>query len=237
MRAIAAPSAAHDRGWWSRASSGEEACGQAGDRMTSGSPSSLRAQLAGKSIVVAPGIYDGLSALLAERAGFSTAYLSGASIAYTRFGRSDVGLVTMTEVAATLGAIAERVSIPIIVDGDTGFGNALNVWRTVRHFERHGAAAIQLEDQSTPKKCGHLGGKALISVAEMVGKVKAALDARGSEATVVIARTDAIAVEGLGAALDRAERYVEAGADVIFVEAPRSREEMAAIVARFGARI
>jgi 2-methylisocitrate lyase-like PEP mutase family enzyme len=202
--------------------------------MTGGA--SLRLKLAGKSIVVAPGIYDALSALLVEQAGFATAYLSGASIAYTRFGRSDVGLVTMTEVAATLGAIAERVNLPIIVDADTGFGNALNVRRTMRLFEREGAAAIQIEDQSTPKRCGHLAGKALISAAEMVGKVKAALDARTNDATIVIARTDAIAVEGLDAALDRAERYVEAGADLLFVEAPRSREDLAAIVARFGGR-
>jgi len=202
--------------------------------MTGGA--SLRLKLAGKSIVVAPGIYDALSALLVEQAGFATAYLSGASIAYTRFGRSDVGLVTMTEVAATLGAIAERVNLPIIVDADTGFGNALNVRRTMRLFEREGAAAIQIEDQSTPKRCGHLAGKALISAAEMVGKVKAALDARTNDATIVIARTDAIAVEGLDAALDRAERYVEAGADLLFVEAPQSREDLAAIVARFGGR-
>jgi len=202
--------------------------------MTGGT--SLRLKLAGKSIVVAPGIYDALSALLVEQAGFATAYLSGASIAYTRFGRSDVGLVTMTEVAATLGAIAERVNLPIIVDADTGFGNALNVRRTIRLFEREGAAAIQIEDQSTPKRCGHLAGKALIPAAEMVGKVKAALDARANDATLVIARTDAIAVEGLDAALDRAERYVEAGADLLFVEAPQSREDLAAIVARFGGR-
>jgi 2-methylisocitrate lyase-like PEP mutase family enzyme len=205
--------------------------------MKNGSPRPLHEQLAGKAIVVAPGVYDGLSALLAEQAGFSTAYLSGASLAYTRFGRSDLGLVTMTEVAATLTAIAERVAIPVIVDADTGFGNALNVQRTVRLFERGGAAALQLEDQSTPKRCGHLAGKTLISASEMVGKLKAALDARRSDATLVIARTDAIAVEGLERTLDRAERYVEAGADMLFVEAPASRKDMAAIVRRFGGRV
>lgn len=205
--------------------------------MTNGSSRLLRDQFAAKPIVVAPGVYDGLSSLLVEQAGFSTAYLSGASIAYTRFGRPDIGLVTMTEVATTLAAITERVVIPIIVDADTGFGNALNVWRTVRLLERNGAAAVQLEDQSTPKRCGHLAGKALISTSEMVGKLRAALDARRSDTTLVIARTDAVAVEGFDAALDRCERYVEAGADALFVEAPRSKDDMAAIVARFGGRV
>jgi 2-methylisocitrate lyase-like PEP mutase family enzyme len=198
---------------------------------------SLREQLSAKPIVVAPGVYDGLSALLVEQAGFPAVYLSGASIAYTRFGRSDVGLVTMTEVAETLSAIAERIGIPVIVDADTGFGNALNVRRAVGLFERGGAAAIQLEDQSTPKRCGHLAGKTLIPAAEMVGKIKAALDSRSSDKTLLIARTDAIAVSGLGAALDRAERYVEAGADVLFVEAPASQADMATIVKRFAGRV
>ena len=198
---------------------------------------SLRTQLDQGRIVMAPGCYDGLSALLIERAGFASAYLSGADIAYTRFGRSDVGLVTMTEAAETLAAVTDRVGIPVIVDADTGFGNALNVQRTVRAFERAGARAIQLEDQSTPKRCGHLAGKSLIADAEMVGKLHAALDARRSDETLLIARTDAIAVEGLDRALDRAERYVEAGADILFVEAPRSDAELAAVVKRFGGRI
>jgi 2-methylisocitrate lyase-like PEP mutase family enzyme len=173
---------------------------------------------------------------MAERANFTAAYLSGASIAYTRFGRPDIGLVGMEEVANTLSDIAERVKIPLIVDADTGYGNALNVMRTVRVFERNGANVIQLEDQSLPKRCGHLKGKSLVSKAEMVGKIKAALDARRSDKTLIMARTDAIAVEGLDAALDRAEAYHEAGADILFVEAPRNDEEMQTVTERFAGR-
>ncbi len=197
----------------------------------------LRQQIAAGTIVQAPGCYDGLSALLIEQAGFTCAYLSGAAIAYTRFGRSDVGLVSMSEVADTLALVTDRVGIPVIVDADTGFGNALNVQRTVRSFERAGASAVQLEDQSTPKRCGHLAGKSLISAGEMVGKLKAALDARRSTATLIIARTDAIAVEGLDAAIERAERFIEAGADILFVEAPQSDAQLAAIPARFRGRV
>jgi len=196
--------------------------------------SPLRERLRSGEIVVAPGVYDGLSALVASQAGFETLYLSGASIAYTRFGRSDIGLVSMTEVADTLGAIRERVAVPVIVDADTGFGNALNVQRTVRLFERNGATGIQLEDQATPKRCGHLDGKTLVSPAEMVGKIKAALDARQSDDTLIVARTDAIAVEGFERAMERAARYVDAGCDVLFVEAPQSVDEMRVITSRFG---
>lgn len=197
----------------------------------------LRERLQAGDTVVAPGIFDGLSALVAVQSGCEAVYLSGASIAYTRFGRSDVGLVSMTEVADTLGVIRERVDIPVIVDADTGFGNALNVQRTTRLFERNGASAIQLEDQAMPKRCGHLEGKTLVPAAEMIGKIKAALDARRSDQTLVIARTDAVAVEGFEAALERAERYVEAGCDILFVEAPQSIEEMRAVTGRFGNRI
>ena len=187
--------------------------------------------------VVAPGVYDGLSALIAERAGFTAVYLSGASIAYTRFGRPDIGLVSFAEVADTLAAIRERVGLPVVVDADTGFGNALNVQRTVARLERFGASAIQLEDQTLPKRCGHLSEKRLVPAAEMVGKVKAAVDARTSSETLIVARTDAIAVEGFEAALDRAAAYVEAGADVLFVEAPQSRGQLEAVPSRFGARL
>ena len=197
----------------------------------------LRDRLGARKILVAPGVYDGLSALLAEGAGAEAVYLSGASIAYTRFGRPDIGLVDMTEVAETLAAIRERVACPILVDADTGFGNALNVRRTVRAFERAGADAIQLEDQTLPKRCGHLAGKGLVSAEEMLGKIKAAQDARHSEETLIIARSDAIAVEGLDAVLVRAAAYAEAGADVVFVEAPRSREDMERIVAALGKRV
>lgn len=199
--------------------------------------SSLMDQFTQENIAIIPGVFDAFGAVLSEQAGFTAAYLSGASIAYTRYGRPDIGLVGMSEVAETLSAITERSEIKIVVDADTGFGNALNVIRTVRLFESAGASAIQLEDQTLPKRCGHLSGKTLVSAAEMVGKIKAATDARRSENTLIIARTDAIAVEGFEAALDRAERYVAAGADVLFVEAPRSTLEMKAIIDRFAARL
>ncbi len=193
---------------------------------------SLRKRLSDERILLAPGVFDALTALIAGQTGAEAVYLSGASIAYTRFGRPDIGLVTMTEVAETVSAIRDRVALPLVVDADTGFGNALNVQRTVRLFERAGANALQLEDQTLPKRCGHLAGKALVPAAEMRGKIRAALDARESDETLVIARTDAIAVEGIDAALDRAESYAEAGADILFVEAPESRAQIDAIMAR-----
>ena len=198
---------------------------------------SLRERLGQQRIVLAPGIYDALSALVVEQSGFEAAYLSGASIAYTRLGRSDVGLTTFTEVCDTLAAIRERVALPVIVDADTGFGNALNVQRTVKRFERVGASLIQLEDQGFPKRCGHLDGKTVVSTAEMAGKIRAAVDARTSRETLIMARTDAVAVEGFEAALERAERYLEAGADVLFIEAVRSDEQMRIVNQRFGARV
>jgi 2-methylisocitrate lyase-like PEP mutase family enzyme len=198
---------------------------------------SLKQRLAQARAVLAPGVYDALSALLAEQAGFEALYLSGASIAYTRLGRSDVGLTTFPEVADTLARITERVSLPVIVDADTGFGNALNVMRTVKGFERAGAAMIQLEDQTFPKRCGHLEGKTVVSLSEMVGKLKAALDARASSDTLILARTDALAIEGLDAALERAERYLECGVDALFIEALRTPEQMDAACQRFGQRV
>ena len=187
-----------------------------------------------RDILLAPGIYDALSGLIAEQAGARAVYLSGASIAYTRFGRSDVGLVSASEVHDTLAAVTDRIQIPVIVDADTGFGNALNVQRTIRNFERAGAAAIQIEDQSFPKRCGHLDGKTLISKDEMVGKIKAAIDARKETNTLIIARTDARGVEGLSEAIDRAQAYQEAGADILFIEAPHSIDEMKFIRKSFG---
>ena len=187
--------------------------------------------------LLAPGIYDALSGLIAEQSGAKAAYLSGASIAYTRFGRSDIGLVSVSEVHDTLAAVTDRIKIPIIVDADTGFGNALNVQRTIRSFERAGAAAIQIEDQSFPKRCGHLDGKVLIIKDEMVGKVKAAVDSRKTSDTLIIARTDARAVEGLQEAIDRAHAYHEAGADVLFIEAPRSVDELKLIRKSFDLNI
>ena len=187
-----------------------------------------------RDILLAPGIYDALSGLIAEQTGARAVYLSGASIAYTRFGRSDVGLVSASEVHDTLAAVTDRIQIPVIVDADTGFGNALNVQRTIRNFERAGAAAIQIEDQSFPKRCGHLDGKTLISKDEMVGKIKAAIDARKETNTLIIARTDARGVEGLSEAIDRAQAYQEAGADILFIEAPHSIDEMKLIRKSFG---
>ena len=186
----------------------------------------LKSRLTQPKALLAPGIFDALSALVAEQAGFEALYLSGASIAYTRLGRSDIGLTTFSEVADTLARITERVQTPVIVDGDTGFGNALNVQRTVRGFERAGAAMVQLEDQGFPKRCGHLDGKTVVSATEMAGKIRAAVDARTSRETLIMARTDAVAVEGFEPALERAEKYLEAGADVLFIEAVRDEAQM-----------
>lgn len=197
----------------------------------------VKARLARPEILLAPGVYDALSASLAEQAGFEALYLSGASIAYTSLGRSDIGLTTYTEVSEKVAQIRDRVQIPLIVDADTGFGNALNTERTVRGFERNGANIIQLEDQSFPKRCGHLEGKSLVSSQEMVGKIKAATSARHSADTLIMARTDAVAVEGFDAALERAERYLEAGADILFVEAVRSDDQMQIVNKRFAARV
>ncbi len=198
---------------------------------------SLKDRLTRPEVLLAPGVYDAFTALLAQQAGFEALYLSGASIAYTRLGRSDVGLTTQTEVADTLARITERVGLPVIVDADTGFGNALNVQRTVRELERAGAAMVQLEDQTFPKRCGHLDGKAVVAVDEMCGKLRAAVDARRSAGTLVLARTDAVAVEGFEAALDRAERYLESGADALFIEALRTPAQMDAACARFAGRV
>ncbi|MDB5848444.1 MAG: isocitrate lyase and phosphorylmutase, partial [Rhodoferax sp.] len=198
---------------------------------------SFKQRLAEPRAVLAPGVYDALTALIAEQSGFEALYLSGASIAYTRLGRSDIGLTTATEVADTLARITERVATPVIVDADTGFGNALNTMRTVKAFERAGAAMLQIEDQTFPKRCGHLDGKTVVPVAEMCGKLKAALDARTSSDTLILARTDALAVEGWDAAMDRAEAYLACGVDALFIEALRTPEQMADACQRFAGRI
>lgn len=187
---------------------------------------SLLARLGRKPIVLAPGVYDAFTALVAEQAAFKALYVSGAAIAYTRLGRSDIGLVSMNEVADVIGTIRDRVGADLIVDADTGYGNALNVVRTMRLFERAGANAIQIEDQSFPKRCGHLDEKLLIPAAEMVGKIRAALDARQSCDTLVIARTDAVGVEGFDCAIERALLYRDAGADMLFVEAPKTEVDL-----------
>jgi 2-methylisocitrate lyase-like PEP mutase family enzyme len=179
-------------------------------------------------------VYDAFTALIAEQAAFKTLYVSGAAIAYTRLGRSDIGLVSMNEVADVIGTIRDRVVANLIVDADTGYGNALNVARTMRLFERAGANAIQIEDQSFPKRCGHLDEKRLVPAAEMVGKIKAALDVRHSRNTLLIARTDAVSVEGFEPAIERALRYRDAGADVLFVEAPKTQVELKRIAPTLG---
>ncbi|NSX54941.1 isocitrate lyase/PEP mutase family protein [Parasulfitobacter algicola] len=198
---------------------------------------SLRVRLAQDKILMAPGVYDALTASLASDAGFEALYLSGAAVAYTRLGRPDIGLTSVTEMADTMALIADRTDLPVIIDADTGFGNALNAQRTMRQYERAGAAALQVEDQSHPKRCGHLADKSLISPQEMAGKISAMADARRSYGTLIIARTDAIAVEGFQAAIDRAETYVAAGADVLFIEAPQSRDQLRAIAEHFAGRL
>ena len=197
----------------------------------------LRTRLQAPEILVAPGIFDGLTAAIAAEAGFKALYLSGAAVAYTRLGRPDIGLTSVTEMTETMALVRDRVDLPVIVDADTGFGNALNAQRTMRLYERAGASALQVEDQTFPKRCGHLSDKSLIPSGEMVGKIAAMADARASEETLIVARTDAIAVEGFDAALDRANAYVEAGADVLFIEAPRSGDELREIPKHFNGRV
>lgn len=197
----------------------------------------LRARLARKPILIAPGVFDALTATIGTDAGFEALYVSGAAVSYTLLGRPDIGLATLSEMADVVRNIRERVETALIVDADTGHGNALNAQRTVRLFERAGANAVQLEDQSLPKRCGHLAGKTLVSAREMVGKIKAAVDARADARTLVIARTDAIAVEGFDAAEERAGLYAEAGADVLFVEAPQDRQQLARVGELLGRRV
>ena len=199
--------------------------------------STLRNRLGEKKILVVPGVYDAFGAIMAERAGFEALYLSGASIAYTKLGSPDIGLITLNELESVVGNVCERSALPIIVDADTGFGNALNVQRTIKLLERAGAAAIQIEDQSLPKRCGHLDGKTLVNAVEMNGKIKAALDARSNNDTVIIARTDAIGVEGYDLAMERAAGFVESGADILFIEAFQNVKQIAGAVERFGNQI
>src|SRR5262245_9023640 len=188
----------------------------------------LRQLLGGSATIVAPGVYDGLSAKLAARQGFPAVYATGGGIARS-LGYPDLGLIGMTEVIEHLIPIVESAGVPVIADADTGYGNALNVHRTVRAFARIGVAALHLEDQTFPKRCGHLDDKAVVPVAEMVQKLRAARDAAAESGLVLIARTDALAVEGVDAAIERARAYGEAGADVLFVEAPETVAQIEAI--------
>ncbi|MGH2859140.1 MAG: isocitrate lyase/PEP mutase family protein [Solirubrobacteraceae bacterium] len=179
--------------------------------------------------LILPGAPDALAARMIESLGFDAVYITGAGATNTRLGMPDLGLITLTELADTVEAVREAVAIPIVVDADTGFGGPLNVRRTVRMLERRGANAIQLEDQTFPKRCGHFAGKEVIPTAEMVAKLQAALDARTDPSLMIIARTDARQTHGLEAAIERAQRYREAGADIIFVEAPESKHELSEI--------
>ncbi|UCE30671.1 MAG: oxaloacetate decarboxylase [Burkholderiales bacterium] len=191
----------------------------------------LRNILAEPGFCMAAGAYDGLSARLVQQAGFRAVYLTGGGHARA-CGYPDIGLLSLSEIVHWVGLCVEAVEIPVIADADNGYGNALNVIRTVREFEKTGVAALHLEAQVLPKKCGHYEGKALVETAEMVGKIRAAVDARRDADLVIIARTDARAVEGLAAAIDRVNAYLEAGADVGFVEAPTSEQELAQIPPR-----
>lgn len=196
-------------------------------------PAQLRRLLAGPDVVLAPGAYDALSARLIEEAGFPAVYMTGFGTSASLLGRPDVGLLTMPEMVDNARRIVEAVGVPVIADADTGYGNPINVIRTVRAYERAGVAAIHIEDQVAPKKCGHMEDKHVIPADEMVEKIRAAAAARHSPDFVLIARTDARAVEGLDAALERARRYREAGADVLFVEAPQSEAEIETIARAF----
>ncbi len=189
----------------------------------------LRALLAGPDPVIAPGAYDALSARLVEQAGFDVVYMSGFGTTAALTGRPDVGLLTATEMVENARRIVAAVDVPVIADADTGYGNAINVVRTVQAYEQAGVAGLHLEDQVMPKKCGHMSGKAVISTAEMTGKISAAVAARRDPDLVLIARTDAAAVEGLDDAITRARAYAAAGADLLFVEAPRSESDLATI--------
>ncbi len=193
----------------------------------------LRALMETHAPVLAPGAYDTLSARLVEAAGFPAIYMTGFGTSASVLGRPDVGLLGMSEMVEHARRIVQAVGVPVIADADTGYGNPLNVIRTVQEYEAAGVAAIHIEDQVAPKKCGHMEGKQVIPAAEMVEKLRAAVEARHSPDFLIIARTDARAVEGMASALERARRYREAGADVLFVEAPQSEEEIATVARAF----
>lgn len=194
---------------------------------------SLKELLVAGEMVLAPGCYDALGARLVEEAGFAAAYMTGFGTAASRLGRPDIGLLTLTEMADNARRIAQAVEVPVIADADTGYGNPINVIRTVREYEVAGIAAVHIEDQVMPKKCGHMEGKQLIGAGEMVAKLQAAVAARRSPEFLIIARTDARAPEGLDAAIKRAHAYRRAGADVLFIEAPQSVDEIETIATTF----
>ena len=197
----------------------------------------LAQRLHAKQILVAPGIYDALTAVVAERSGFEMVFLSGSAVAASQLGRPDVGLTTMSEMTQILDRIADRVSIPIIVDADSGFGNATQVARTVRSFERAGAAAIQIEDQINTKSMSEIGKRPLISKQAMVGKIEAALDARKKSSLLISARTDAVFSEGTSLALERAHAYADAGADIVFIEGLTDVDDLEMVVSQLSAKV
>ena len=195
----------------------------------------LRTLLARKKLLVAPGCFDALSAKLIQEAGFEAAYMTGFGTSASVLGMPDAGLISFSEMATHAGNIANALDIPLVADGDTGYGNAVNVYRTVKAYARAGVAGLHLEDQVFPKKCGHVAGKKVVPLEEMVGKLKAAADARAEKDIVVIARTDARVIEGVDATLRRCKAYLEAGADMIFFEAPESEEEIERVAREFDA--
>ena len=197
----------------------------------------LQQALAAPGVIKALGVFDGLSLRLVEQAGFDVAFVSGAGLAFSRFGLPDIGLVTVTEVADCIALMRDVSNLPMLVDIDTGFGNALNLQRTVKLLERAGATAMQLEDQVMPKRCGHMRGKNVISAAEMVGKIHSFVDSREHRDTLLIARTDALGVNGFDDAMERARLYLEAGADLLFIEAPHTLEQMQIIGREFGQQV
>ena len=189
----------------------------------------LRALLAEPALLMAPGVFDCLTARLAELAGFEMMYMTGSGVSITRLGAPDVALLSFAEILDQAKRIADVSALPLLADADTGYGGPLNVIRTVRELERAGVSAIQIEDQDWPKRCGHETGRRLVSVAEMVGRIRAAVDARIDPDLLIVARTDARSSEGIDAAIERGHRYAEAGADVLFVESPESVDEMARV--------
>lgn len=193
----------------------------------------LRQMLSSGEILVAPGVHDGLSARIIEQEGFKALYMTGYGTSASMLGKPDVGLLTLTEMAARASRLADAVNIPLIADADTGYGNAVNVTRTVREYEKAGVACLQLEDQVAPKKCGHMTGREVIPTDEMVGKIKAACDARRDDDLMIMARTDARTTHGIEEALERGKAYEEAGADIVFIESPESEEEMKMITSAF----
>lgn len=198
----------------------------------------LRTRLAertARGIVSMPGCWDALTTLLVERAGFEAGFVSGAGLSMAMLGRADLGLVPADRVVDTIALMRDASELPLLVDGDTGFGNALTLQRFVRMLERAGASAVQIEDQTFPKRCGHMAGKQVVPLDQAVGRVRAALDARGE--MLVVARTDALGVEGLASALERAEAFLDEGADAVFVEGPRTMDELTQVADRFAARV